>query len=177
MHPVQISLRIIQLATSAIVLGTSISLALAQNTSLAPVPAPTGYAAFCGGLGILVTLVGGLVEFLSDSGSGLRRERGRQRGRVMSWVDCLAGIVLVVGGVSYAVLLKNTPCTADAAQYNALFNGGCKMLDRLDCAYVDKDPFRGTLERRCTTAKADCAFMFLAVVAFEAGFCWEVVRR
>ncbi|KAJ5652748.1 hypothetical protein N7507_010174 [Penicillium longicatenatum] len=150
-----------QLIFSVIVLGLSITLARQQYYG--SVPSQTGYAAFAGALGVLVSIVG-VVALFVDSLSG-----------VIIWVlDGVAGVALLAAGIVYAVTLKGADCSSPdngTTWDNPLISGGCtgKGDDKLchDGSWGSSDKW-STIKSRCKRAEADCAFMFLAFIASVA---------
>lgn len=65
---------------------------------------------------------------------------------------------------AFAILLRGTACSDPNTTYNnELLSGGCVTLrdGTLDCGY---DGDLGKLKSRCTSAKADTAFMFIDFV-------------
>ncbi|KAJ6115307.1 hypothetical protein N7486_001085 [Penicillium sp. IBT 16267x] len=149
-----------QLIFSIVVLGLSITIARQQYYG--SVPSQTGYAAFTGALGVLVSLVG-IAALFVDSLSG-----------IIIWVlDGVAGVALLAAGIVYAVTLKGTDCSDPnngTTWDNPLISGGCtgKGNDRLchDGSWGSDE--WSTVKSRCKRAEADCAFMFLAFIASVA---------
>jgi len=123
------------------------------------VPATTGYSAFAGAFGIVAGLVG-IAALFVDMLNG-----------VISWaVDGLASLILLAGGIAFAIGLKGTKCSDPTTTYsNALLNCGSVGDPHKDnykyyCAYSDpkdKDAIK-TLSSRCREATADDAFLFMA---------------
>ncbi|KAJ5261268.1 hypothetical protein N7478_011863 [Penicillium angulare] len=148
--------RSFQLLFSIVVLGLSITLARQQYYG--KVPAETGYAAFTGALGIVVSLIG-IAALWVSSLSG-----------IIVWVlDGVTSLALMVAGIVYAVALKGVSCSDPTDAWdNKLISGGCTNDDVYgkvcrDGSYSG-DGF-GTIRSRCKRAEADCAFMFLAFAA------------
>ncbi|KAJ5633239.1 hypothetical protein N7490_009578 [Penicillium lividum] len=144
--------RVFQLAFSVVVLGLSI--AIARQQYIGSVPSQTGYAAFAGALGVLVSIIG-VVALWVESLSG-----------IIIWVlDGVAAVALLAAGIVYAVTLKGVSCSDSPSGYasawdNPLISGGCTGKGK------DKICYSGNVvQSRCKRAEADCAFMFLAFVA------------
>ncbi|PLB48535.1 hypothetical protein P170DRAFT_465849 [Aspergillus steynii IBT 23096] len=141
--------RAFQLLFAIIVLGLSV--ALAKGQSVGSAPAITGYAAFTGGLGIVASLVG-VAAFFISSLDGL-----------ISWaVDGLASLVFLAGGIAYAVILKDADCSDVSTTWdNQILSGGCVKVDGdKTCSFGGEDK----LKSRCTSAKANTAFMLIDFV-------------
>jgi len=167
MKPVLAGLRFFQIIFSVVVLGISITLAKGQGHGA--VPATTGYAAFAGAFGILAGLVGVaalFVEFLNG---------------IISWAfDGLAAVVLVAGGIAYAVGLKGAKCSDVSTTYNnKLLN--CGTTGSGDnilyyCKVANAKDIPGAINSRCRQATADDVFLFLAfivtVLVLVASFVW-----
>ncbi|KAL2867763.1 MARVEL domain-containing protein [Aspergillus lucknowensis] len=143
-------LRGLQAIFAIIVFGISVDLARSQHTDFQPVPAATGYAAFCGGFGIVVALVG-IASLFASSLEG-----------IITWaLDGLSALTMLAAGIAYTVLLRNTSCSnpLETAR-NSLVNGGCDDLgDDTFCWYGPEK-----WKSRCTSARADSAFMFISFV-------------
>ncbi|KAL3472593.1 membrane-associating domain-containing protein [Aspergillus californicus] len=143
---------LVYIAISAIiVLGISVDLARGQDPSFSALPAATGYAAFCGGLGVLVSLIGVASLFVSAI-----------QDKVTWALDGLSAVTMLAAGIAYAVLLRNTNCSDEVTIWdNDIISGGCGDLGEYTiCRYSDKK-----LKSRCVSAKADTAFMFISFVA------------
>ncbi|OXV08891.1 hypothetical protein Egran_03346 [Elaphomyces granulatus] len=149
--------RVFQFLFAIIVLGLSVSLAKGQV--IGSVPATTGYGSFTGGLGILAAIVG-FAALLTDFLEG-----------IISWaIDGLACVAFLAGGIAFAVGLRGTDCSdINTTWNNAILSGGC---DANGCDYFggDIDHIEQTVKSRCTSAKADAAFMFLGFI-----FCMFVI--
>jgi hypothetical protein len=66
---------------------------------------------------------------------------------------------------AYAITLRGTDCSDPTTTWNnVLLSGGCVTMThgQQDCFYADTDP--GKLNSRCSSAKADSAFMFIDFV-------------
>ncbi|KAL1964225.1 hypothetical protein VTN77DRAFT_7183 [Rasamsonia byssochlamydoides] len=138
-------LRIFQCLFAIVVLGLSVTLAKGQVVN--SVPATTGYGAFTGGLGILAALIG-FGSLFVDSLNG-----------IITWaLDGLASLAFLAGGLAFAITLRGTDCSNPNTTWNnVLLSGGCITVNgQLGCAYGD-----GKLNSRCSSAKADAAFMFI----------------
>ncbi|KAF9883248.1 hypothetical protein FE257_003804 [Aspergillus nanangensis] len=147
-------IRVLQFIFAVIVLGLSVSLAKGQV--LGNVPPVTGYAAFTGGLGIIAAIVGVTALFVSSL-EGL-----------ITWaLDGVACLAFLAGGIAFAVILRATDCGSRfTTEDNMITSGGCqRMRGEWYCGYV-KSP--DTLKSRCTSAKADSAFMIISCVVCVA---------
>ncbi|EAW15040.1 MARVEL domain-containing protein [Aspergillus clavatus NRRL 1] len=140
--------RAFQFLFAIVVLGLSVTLAKGQRYGTAP--AATGYAAFTGGLGIVAALVG-CAAFFVDALNG-----------IVTWVlDGLASLALLAGGITFAILLRGTSCSKIETTWdNVILSGGCTTIDNQKTCM--SSPSR--LKSRCTSAKADAAFMFIDFV-------------
>ncbi|KAJ6023877.1 hypothetical protein N7540_004674 [Penicillium herquei] len=146
--------RAFQLLFTVVVLGLSVSLARAQGHG--SVPAQTGYAAFAGALGVLVSLVGIAALFI-ESLSG-----------IIAWaLDAFASIALLVGGIIYAVALKGVNCSKpeEYAWDNVLVSGGCEKYKGDKYCYTLTVHGKSAVKSHCISAEADTAFMFLGFLA------------
>ncbi|KAL4905648.1 hypothetical protein BDW74DRAFT_178016 [Aspergillus multicolor] len=173
MQLIRTILRALQAISAIIVLAISIDLARGQNTTLQPVPAATGYAAFCGGLRIVTAIVGIASLFVSSL-----------QGVITLALDVLTAAAMVAGGIAYAVLLRHTTCSdvqsSRVTQTNVLLSGGCTEMfdddDHLWCRYAG-DANVGTLKSRCHSARADSAFMFIGCLACLGVVAWSFFKR
>ncbi|RHZ58355.1 hypothetical protein CDV55_104603 [Aspergillus turcosus] len=140
--------RAFQFLFAIVVLGLSVTLAKGQRYG--SVPAATGYAAFTGGAGILAALIGCAALFVDAL-------RG-----IISWaIDGLASLALLAGGIAFAVLLRGTSCSnIETTWDNVLLSGGCTTIDHQKTCMSSPSK----LKSRCTSAKADAAFMFIDFV-------------
>ncbi|KAI9039775.1 MARVEL domain-containing protein [Aspergillus affinis] len=153
MQIITVVVRVFQLLFAIIVLGLSVTLAKGQ--SIGSAPAITGYAAFTGGLGIVASLVGGAAFFVSSLDG------------IISWaIDGLASLAFLAGGIAYAVLLKDANCSDPTTTWdNEILSGGCVKVDGdKTCSFGGEDK----LKSRCTSAKADAAFMLIDFVVCAA---------
>lgn len=82
---------------AVVVLGASVSLAKGQV--FGSVPATTSYAAFAGAWAILTALIGIVAIFVEAI-----------PGMIMAGVDGLAALLLLAGGIAYAVGIKGVSC-------------------------------------------------------------------
>ncbi|KAI9371593.1 marvel domain-containing protein [Aspergillus egyptiacus] len=158
-------LRGFQTISAIIVLGISVNLARGQNPRAddSSVPPATGYAAFCGGFGVLVALIGVASLFASFL-----------EGVVMWALDGLSGVTMLASGIAYAVLLKDTSCGNYATTWDhRLLSGGCQQRDGTKYCNFDAHESKS----RCVSAKADNAFMFISFVACVAIVGFSVLRR
>ncbi|TKA79026.1 hypothetical protein B0A55_03159 [Friedmanniomyces simplex] len=159
--------RAFQLLFGAVVLGLSISAIKWQHFGSAP--ATSSYSAFAGAFGILAALIGIAASFI-DAIPDL----------IMAVVDALASVLLLAGGIAFAVGLKGVTCTDDVTTaYNSLLNGGCYGSgDKKLCGFPVQN-YKGVLAGRCRTAEADAAFLFLGFLASVAAavLCFLASRR
>ncbi|KAL4745424.1 hypothetical protein BDW72DRAFT_58736 [Aspergillus terricola var. indicus] len=158
MQIIHVIFRIFQAISAIIVLGISVDLARGQDTRVQSVPPATGYAAFCGGFGTLVSLIGTISLFISSL-----------EGLITLALDALSGVTMLASGIAYAVLLRHADCSnvyySEATWRNELLSGGCmKIGDSIGCQYGGREN-EGKLKSRCISAKADTAFMFISFVA------------
>jgi len=145
-------LRVFQFLFAIVVLGLSVTLAKGQIINSPP--ATTGYGTFTGGLGVLAAVIGAAALFV-----------GSLEG-IISWaLDGLAGIAFLAGGIAFAVGLRGTDCSNVATTWdNDIISGGCATVQgQTECAYIDLNE-TDKLHSRCTSAKADAAFMFLGFI-------------
>jgi len=145
--------RIIQLVFSIIVLALSIKLIKGQNYGGSP--ATTSYAAFVGGLGIVVAVFGVLSQILAALRDSI----------IIAIVDLLASLFFLAGGVAMAVALGPGVNSCN----NKLYRENNKIIDG-GLTGPDHDLFFGPtpLKSRCEMAQATAAFEFLGLVAFLA---------
>ncbi|RHZ61800.1 uncharacterized protein CDV56_105533 [Aspergillus thermomutatus] len=145
-------IRAFQFLFAIVVLGLSVTLAKGQRYG--SVPAATGYAAFAGGAGILAALVGCAALFVNALDG------------IVSWtVDAVASLALLAGGIEFAVLLRGTSCSnIETTWDNVLLSGGCTTIDHQKTCMSSPSK----LKSRCTSAKADAAFMFIDFVVCVA---------
>lgn len=155
--------RAFQTLFAACVLGISISAIRWQEKGTAP--ATTSYSAFAGAFGLLTALVGFAAVWITMI-----------PGLIMAAVDAFASVLLLAGGIAFAIGLRGVKCnsvhegsTSEAALPtwdNPLINGGC--FDRQDghciqTAYEFKD-----IRAHCRAVEADAAFLFLGFLACVA---------
>ncbi|KAL4733461.1 marvel domain-containing protein [Aspergillus similis] len=154
---INVIFRAFQAISAIIVLGISVDLARGQDTRVQSVPPATGYAAFCGGFGTLVSLIGIISLFMSSL-----------EGLITLALDALSGVTMLASGIAYAVLLRHTDCSnayfSEATWRNELLSGGCVDGDSIRCQYGGREN-EGKLKSRYISAKADTAFMFISFVA------------
>jgi len=177
MQPVVLGLRFFQLLFGAVILGLSITLAKGQ-TSAAKVPATTGFGSFCGVFAMITAIVGSAAVFVSAIPE------------IITWaVDGLASLLLIAGGIAFAVGLKGVKCND--------YNIPMAFNDLINCGFVGKkDPKctlytcgasckAGTNEKiqgdymmgRCRTATADEVFLFLTFLVTAAALGFSFVMR
>lgn len=104
----------------AVVVGLSVTLLKGQVYGDAPTT--TRYSVFVGAFGMLVAFLGLICLFVSAVPAV-----------VPMALDALAGILLLAGGIAWAVGLKGIKCDEDhaAAMYaNGLLNEGCLPADK-----------------------------------------------
>ncbi|KAL4812443.1 marvel domain-containing protein [Aspergillus spinulosporus] len=150
--------RVFQAIFAIIVFGISVDLARGQDPKVQSIPPATGYAAFCGGFGTLVSLIGIVSLFISSL-----------EGLITLALDALSGVTMLASGIAYAVLLRHTDCSnayySEATWRNELLSGGCVEIgDGIGCRFGGREN-EGKLKSRCISAKADTAFMFISFVA------------
>ncbi|KAL4914617.1 marvel domain-containing protein [Aspergillus aurantiobrunneus] len=143
-------LRAFQAMFAAIVLGISVHLARGQNTRVEAVPTATGYAAFCGGFGVLVALIG----ITSISVTALER-------MITVALDALSALTMLASGIAYAVLIRNVSCSdVDDIMRSSLLTSDCGDVGDWRICLTTEDK----LKSRCVSSKADSAFMFISFV-------------
>lgn len=103
-----------------VVLGLSVTLLKGQV--FGDTPTTTRYSVFLGAFGMVVALLGLLSLFVSAVPAV-----------VPMALDAVAGILLLAGGIAWAVGLKGLECDeahADAMYANGLLNEGCEAADK-----------------------------------------------
>lgn len=80
------ALRALQIVFCAVILGLSVS--LIKGTWIGSVASQTGYAAFCGGLGLIIAAVGILAIFVDFL-----------QGFISAGLDAFATLFLAAGGI------------------------------------------------------------------------------
>jgi len=147
--------RAFQFLFAIIVLGLSATLAKGQVQG--SVPATIGYGSFTGGLGFLAAAVGFAALFVGFLDG------------IISWaLDGLAGVAFLAGGIAFAVGLRGTDCSdINTTVNNSLLNGVCSDNN---CDGDSVGQIEQKIQSRCTSAKADAAFMFLGFI-----FCMFVI--
>jgi hypothetical protein len=163
---------------AAVVVGLSVTLLKGQvygNT-----PTTTRYSVFTGAFGMIVAAVGLVCLFVQAIPA-----------IVPMVLDALAGLLLVAGGIAFAVGLKGIRCDedhADALYGNGLLNEGCITAQ-------DGFPYCGVregtrtddqgrelfdkLNGRCKTAMSDeiMQFVLFAVCAILVGIGFLIMRK
>ncbi|KAL2825843.1 marvel domain-containing protein [Aspergillus cavernicola] len=162
MQLIPLILRAFQAIFAIIVLGLSIDLARGQETRIESVPAATGYAAFCGGFGVLVALIGITSLFVSSLEG------------IITWaLDGLSALTMLAAGIAYAVILRNASCNDYWTTWdNPILSGGCADFGEGRVCNSDE----GESKSRCTSAKADSAFMFISCVTCLGIVGWSFVK-
>jgi len=160
-----------QILFSAVVLGLSVTLAKGQIEG--SVPATTGYGSFIGAIGIVggfVGIAGLFVEFLAG---------------IVGWaIDALIALLLLAGGLAWVIQLKSVDCSNwQSIISNSILNCGARAtgdqfqytsycLNFNDVSNVDVNNLPITivnkLNQRCTEARTDYIFMFVAFVTTVA---------
>ncbi|KKY22910.1 hypothetical protein UCDDS831_g03344 [Diplodia seriata] len=147
--------RTFQILCAAVVLGLSITLIRSQSYGTV---AANNYAAFTGGFGLLVGLVGAAAIFIEPLA-----------GIVMVAADALAELFLLAGGIAVAVKLRGTSCSSksDENEYklykNELTNGGCIKDNKGNLRDCGSHSVDNALDR-CVKNSADAAFMIITAV-------------
>lgn len=145
--------RAFQSLFAIIVLGLSATLAKGQVQG--SVPATIGYGSFTGGLGFLAAAVGFAALFVGFLDG------------IISWaLDGLAGVAFLAGGIAFAVGLHGTDCSDISTTMNNSLLNVCSDNNCGDSV----GQFEQKIQSRCTSAKADAAFMFLGFI-----FCMFVI--
>ncbi|KAH8912760.1 hypothetical protein BR93DRAFT_922724 [Coniochaeta sp. PMI_546] len=126
--PISIGFRALQLLMAAVVVGLSVTLLKGQVYGTTPTT--TRYSVFTGAFGMIVAFLGLICLFISAIPA-----------IVPMILDSLAGILLVAGGIAWAVGLKGIKCDEDHGTQmydNGLLNEGCVSAD-------DGSPYCGVL--------------------------------
>ncbi|KAL1621515.1 hypothetical protein SLS54_005536 [Diplodia seriata] len=144
--------RTFQILCAAVVLGLSITLIRSQSYGTV---AANNYAAFTGGFGLLVGLVGAAAIFIEPLA-----------GIVMVAADALAELFLLAGGIV-------SSSKSDENEYklykNELTNGGCIKDNKGNLRDCGSHSVDNALDR-CVKNSADAAFMIITAV-----FCMSTV--
>ncbi|KAF2089224.1 hypothetical protein K490DRAFT_54850 [Saccharata proteae CBS 121410] len=156
-------LRLFQIIFAAIVLALSISLIRSQDYGTV---AAQNYAAFTGGFGLLVALMGVAAIFIEPLA-----------GFIQAGADALAALFFIAGGIAIAVMLSGINCSSksDSNQEklinNKLTTGGCVRNNKgseTDCGFThhgsSKNGQLDWLLGRCKENSADAAFMLISAV-------------
>ncbi|KAL5340431.1 marvel domain-containing protein [Aspergillus crustosus] len=165
MQLIPVILRGLQAIFASIVLGICVNLARGQHTEWDRVPAATSYAAFCGGFGALVAVVG-FASIFRPSLDG-----------IITWtLDGLSAVTMLAAGIAYVVLMRDTPCGDSYSVFvNPLLNCGCvrNKAEQLCACSIEEG------KGRCISAKAGSAFMFIscATCLGIVGYSFCVRRR
>jgi len=146
-------LRAFQLLFAIVILGVSVNLAKGQHIGMVPIR--TGLSAAAGALGMLASLVGIAAIVLSSIPE------------IVTWgLDGIAGIVFLAGGIADAIGIGGTTCsTWKSTSNNDLLNGGYNLWYHVD-----------QLQKRCTSFKADTAFMFLSFITCAVVLGWTFLK-
>ncbi|KAK0284190.1 hypothetical protein LTR35_005905 [Friedmanniomyces endolithicus] len=159
--------RAFQLLCGAVVLGLSISAIKWQYFGAAP--ATTSYSAFAGAFGVLAALIGIAASFVEAIPEV-----------IMVGVDGLAAMLLLAGGLAFAIGLKGVTCNNDeSTAESSLLNGG-SITSGTDTLYgFPTTNYHAVLSGRCRTAEADSAFLFLGFLASLAAavLCFLASKR
>jgi hypothetical protein len=166
-----------QLLFGAVILGLSITLAKGQTRGY-KVPATTGYGSFCGAFALVAALIGiaaALAPAVPD---------------IVSWaVDGLAALLLVAGGIAFAVGLKGVNCGLYdiTMAFNDIINCGFKGKKDPHCtpytcgatcrADTNEKVQGDYMMGRCRTARADEVFLFLAFLVTGVALAFSFVTR
>jgi len=171
-----------QIIFSAVVLGLSVTLAKGQIEG--SVPATTGYGSFIGAIGIIggfIGIAGLFVELLAG---------------IVGWaIDALIALLLLAGGLAWVIQLRNVNCNSwqtiisnpilscGAQDQGDHFHYSSYCLTLNDVTNVDvnnlPDTIINKLNQRCTEARTDYIFMFVAFVTTVAalGLSFMYARR
>jgi len=144
---------------AAVVVGLSVTLLKGQVVP--PTPTTTRYSVFTGAFGMIVAFLGLVCLFISAIPA-----------LVPMVLDALAGLLLLAGGIAWAVGLKGVKCDEDhalALYDNGLLNEGCisdgKKGDRPICGVYsgDADDRKAfdRLNARCKYAMSDEIIQFI----------------
>lgn len=131
-------------------------------------PATNGYAAFAGAFAILAAAAGLVVTLLAK----LEKQ--------FLLIDVLTAILLLAGGVAYAIGMRNVDCKSledTCVNEGGLITGGYLKEDGeiVDVGFSDEDD----LLKRCKMIEANMAFFFLgfATAAAAAVIGFLAVRK
>ncbi|KAK3075044.1 hypothetical protein LTR53_002015 [Teratosphaeriaceae sp. CCFEE 6253] len=157
----------LQIVFGAVVLGLSITAIQWQHFGSAP--ATSSYSAFAGAFAILAGLIGIAAGFF-DAIPQL----------IMAIVDGLASLLLLAGGIAFAVGLKGVRCSNNReTAYSFFLNGGCHGKNDNKVCGIPEENWKGVLEGRCKTVYADTVFLFFGFAACvaAAALCFIASRR
>ncbi|RDW70016.1 hypothetical protein BP5796_08413 [Coleophoma crateriformis] len=146
-----IVLRALQLIVSGVVLGLSIY--LAHNYGYGHAVAQIRYGAFCGAFGLLVSFFGIAATFLDVL-----------QGMVMSMIDALAALLILAGGITFAVSAQIGSCSD---QYYV----ASRQIFRVGLYYhqsMKASQYLKLLESRCRMVQADTTFLWILFACFVA---------
>ncbi|KAK1640195.1 marvel domain-containing protein [Colletotrichum phormii] len=131
-----------------VVLGLSVDLVKGQK--IGDAPTTTKYSTFTGGFGLAVAVLG-LVSVFIDAIPAL----------VVMAADALSGVLLLGGGIAFAIGLRGVACKNDDMGDigNDIINGGGYKEDGK--WYLPKDSTKEFLLERCKKATADQAMQFV----------------
>ncbi|KAB5540524.1 marvel domain-containing protein [Coniochaeta sp. 2T2.1] len=157
--PVAIGFRALQLLMAAAVVGLSVTLLKGQATG--NTPTTTRYSVFTGAFGMIVAFLGLICLFISAIPA-----------IVPMALDALAGLLLLAGGIAWAVGLKGIQCKEEHYQKmyaNPLLNEGCIDGGSIPyCGVAGDDPKKATdagtfrtLNVRCKYAMSDEIMQFI----------------
>ncbi|KAK2032857.1 hypothetical protein LX32DRAFT_635934 [Colletotrichum zoysiae] len=133
------------------VLGLSVDLVKGQL--LGDAPTTTKYGTFTGGFGLAVAILGLAATFI-DAIPAL----------VVMAADALSGLLLLGGGIAFAIGLRGVTCTTErleAIRENELINGGSVKYKEEKALHEDMTTAR--LFANCKKATADQALQFVTV--------------
>ncbi|QIX01877.1 hypothetical protein AMS68_007394 [Peltaster fructicola] len=155
----------LQLLFSVIVLALSITAVKWQVYGSAP--ASSGYNSFAGAWATLFSLIGFVAVFVSSV-----------PGLIVAALDGLTFLILLAGGIAYAVQLRGITCSnpsaiLDNADRYTLVNGGSTpFVDSNGNSFTlygvpslsDGSPNLDAVKSRCNTVVADDVFIFFAAI-------------
>ncbi|KAK7436965.1 hypothetical protein Landi51_12336 [Colletotrichum acutatum] len=146
---VELTLRVLQGIMAIVVLGLSVDLVKGQK--IGDAPTTTKYSTFTGGFGLAVAVLGLLSVFI-DAIPAL----------VVMATDALSGVLLLGGGIAFAIGLRGVACDEKhwkAIGHNNIINGGKFKQDGQ--WYLAPGMTDDVLLERCRKATADQAMQFV----------------
>ncbi|KAK1999829.1 hypothetical protein LX36DRAFT_460590 [Colletotrichum falcatum] len=135
------------------IVALGLSADLVKGQLFGDAPTTTKYGTFTGGFGLAVAVLG-LASVFIDAIPAL----------VVMAADALSGLLLLGGGIAFAIGLRGVTCAENkvsALAGNELVNGGTVMID--GTPHRHQDMTDDLLLGRCKKATADQAMHFVTV--------------